>query len=152
MRSTLAPLLLAAMAAACMPAPGTSNTPDGGSPMPESIVGPYLSIQRELAAGSTSTVRANAGNIATAATPLGSPAFRIGTAAVQLSAATELADARAKFGILSDAIIAYVEGLNLALPDGVQLAACESTGRQWLQEGLAVSNPYDPSSNCGSIR
>jgi hypothetical protein len=122
--------------------------------MPPSIVDPYLRIQTSLYGDALDDVRANAGNIATAATPLGAPAFKIGTAAVQLSSATELADARAKFGTLSDAIIAYMDGLHLAPPDGVHIAQCDTTRRQWLQEGESISNPYDGASApaCGSLR
>jgi hypothetical protein len=138
----------------CMPAPATSNTPEGGSPMPSSIVDPYLKIQTSLFGDSVDAVKANAGNIATAASPLGSPAFKIGAAAAQLSAASELADARATFGRLSDAIITYMDGLQLTPPEGVHVAQCETTGRQWLQEGDSIANPYDGASApaCGSLR
>ena len=145
---------LLALVAGCMPAPATSNTPEGGSPMPSSIVDPYLKIQTSLFGDSLDEVKASAGNIATAATPLGAPAFKIGTAALQLASATELPDARAKFGVLSDAIITYMDGLHLTPPEGVHIAQCETTRKQWLQEGEAVSNPYDGSSApaCGSLR
>src|SRR5262245_10546307 len=103
MTSRLSTAVLAlAFVAGCMPAPMTSNTPDEGSPMPPSIVDPYLKIQQSLYADSLDEVKANAGEIATASTPLGAPGFKIGTAAVQLSAVAELQDARAKFGTLSD--------------------------------------------------
>jgi membrane fusion protein, copper/silver efflux system len=146
--------LFLAFVAGCMPAPATSNTPEGGSPMPPSIVDPYLKIQASLVRDSLDEVKANAGNIATAATPLGAPAFKIGTAAVQLSATTELPEARASFGTLSDAIIAYMDGLHLTPPAGVHIAQCETTRKQWLQEGESISNPYDGSSApaCGSVR
>lgn len=146
--------LLTLSTGGCMPAPATSNTPEGGSPMPSSIVDPYLKIQTALYADSLDGVKANAGNMATAASPFGAPAFRIGTAAVQLSSATELADARAKFGTLSDAIITYMDGLHQTPPEGVHIASCEATRKQWLQEGDSIANPYDGSSApaCGSLR
>jgi len=145
---------LTGLTGGCMPAPATSNTPEGGSPMPSSIVDPYLKIQTALYADSVDEVKANAGNIATAASPLGAPAFKIGTAAVQLSSANELADARAKFGTLSDAIITYMDGLHLTPPEGMNIASCETTRKQWLQEGDRIANPYDGSSApaCGSLR
>ena len=138
----------------CMPAPATSNTPEGGSPMPSSIVDPYLKIQTALYGDSVDEVRANAGSIATAASPLGAPAFKIGTAAVQLSSATELTDAREKFGTLSDAIITYMDGLHLTPPEGVNIASCDTTRKQWLQGGDSIANPYEgPSAPaCGSLR
>jgi hypothetical protein len=136
----------------CMPAPATSNTPEAGASMPSSIVDPYLEIQTALYAGSLDALKANAGTIATAAAPLGAPAFKIGTAAVQLSATTDLADARATFGTLSDAIITYMDGLSLTTPEGVEVAECNQTGRRWLQEGSSIANPYDGSSTCGNLR
>ena len=147
-------LLAALLTAGCMPAPGTSNTPESGSPMPSSIVGPYLKIQTALYNDSVDNVRANAGNIATAATALGSPAFKIDTAATQLTSAGELPDAREKFARLSDAIITYMDGLHLTPPEGVSVAQCETTQKQWLQEGDSIANPYDGLSApaCGSVR
>ena len=147
-------LLTALMTAGCMPAPATSNTSTGGSPMPSSIVDPYLKIQTTLFNDSVDNVRANAGNIATAATAFGSPAFKIDTAAAQLTSAGELPDAREKFARLSDAIITYMDGLHLTPPEGVYIAQCETTRQQWLQEGDSIANPYDGSSvpACGSVR
>jgi hypothetical protein len=146
--------LLLFVTAGCAPAPGTSNTPEGGSPIPPSIVDPYLKIQSALARDSMDEVKASAGNIATAAAPFGSPAFRIGTAAAQLTSAVELPDAREKFARLSDALITYADGLHLTPPANVRIASCQATGQQWLQEGDSISNPYDGSSAaaCGSFR
>ena len=76
--------VLAALAIACAPAPQTSNTPAPGSEMPRSIVDPYLKIQLALADDSLDGVKANAGNIATAASSLGAPAMKIDTSALQL--------------------------------------------------------------------
>ena len=140
--------------AGCMPAPATSNTPAGGSPMPSSIVDPYLKIQTTLFNDSVDNVRANAGNIATAASALGSPAFKIDTAAAQMTSAGELPDAREKFARLSEALITYMDGLHLTPPEGVNIAQCETTRKQWLQEGDSIANPYDGLSApaCGSVR
>jgi hypothetical protein len=147
-------MALALFAAGCMPAPGTSSTPEGGAPIPSSIVEPYLKIQSELYSGSVENVRANAGALATASASLGSPAMKIDMAAVQLASATELPDARDKFARLSEAIVTYMDGLNLTAPEGVQVASCETTRRLWLQEGSTIANPYDGASGptCGSFR
>jgi hypothetical protein len=152
MRNSL--IALALVAAGCTPAPGTSNTPESGAPVPSSIVEPYLRIQTELYNDSVENVRANAGNLATASTSLGSPAVKIDLAAIQLAAATELPDAREKFARLSEAIVTYMDGLDLTPPEGVQVARCETTNRQWLQEGSTIANPYDGASAppCGSFR
>jgi hypothetical protein len=152
MKNSLIALVL--FTAGCMPAPGTSNTPEGGTPVPSSIVEPYLKIQAELYNDSVENVRANAGNLATASTSLGSPAMKIDMAAIQLASATELSDAREKFARLSEAIVTYMDGLNLTPPDGVQVASCETTNRKWLQEGSTITNPYDGAAApaCGSFR
>ncbi len=146
--------LVTLVMAGCIPAPATSDTPEGGSPIPSSIVDPYLKIQGALFNDSVDGIRVNAGNIATAATALGSPAFKIDTAAAQLTSAGELPDAREKFARLSDAIITYMDGLQLTAPEGVHVAQCEATRQQWLQEGEAISNPYEgaSASACGSLR
>jgi hypothetical protein len=122
--------------------------------MPSAIVEPYLRIQAELFNDGVENVRANAGNIATASSSLGSPAMKIDMAAVQLAAATELPDAREKFARLSDAIVTYMDGLDLTPPDGVQIASCATTSRQWLQAGEVIANPYDGASApvCGAFR
>jgi hypothetical protein len=140
------------IASGCTPAPATSNTPESGAPMPSSIVDPYLKIQSALAADSMDEVKSSAGEIATASAPLGAPAFKIGTAAAQLTSAVELPDARQKFAGLSAAIITYMDGLHLTPPAGVHIASCAETNQQWLQNGDAVTNPYDRSSTCGTLR
>jgi hypothetical protein len=150
----MAALLLAAMAWACAPAPQTSNTPAAGSKMPSSIVDPYLKIQTALAEDRMDEVRANAGNVATAATALGAPAMKIDTAALQLASATELDDARDKFGALSDAVVTYMDGLHLTPPEGVRKAYCPMASKPWLQKGDTLANPYYGSAmpTCGEFQ
>ena len=134
-------------------APGTSSTPASGSQMPASIVDPYLKIQTALAQDSMEGLRANAGNLATAATALGAPALKIYTSALQLAPADELTDARMKFTRVSDAVIAYMTGLGLTPPDGVRVAFCPTTDKTWLQEGPNISSPYEGSAaTCGEFR
>jgi uncharacterized protein DUF3347 len=147
-------LLLALMTAGCAPAPQTFNTPKSGSSMPESIVQPYLKIQDALARDSVDGVRANAGELATAATTLGAPAMKIDTSALQLASADDIADARDKFGTLSDAIVTYMDGLHLTPPEGVRVAFCPMKAKPWMQAGSTLANPYYGSSmpTCGSFR
>src|SRR5262249_40521710 len=120
-------------AAACTPAPGTESTPHSGSPMPTSILEPYLKIEAALAHDSVDGIRPNAGTLAPAATALGSPAMRIDTSAVQMASSGELEDAREKFGRLSQAIVTYMDGLHLTPPEGVRLAFCPTNQKPWLQ-------------------
>ena len=150
----LALVFLAATVGACAPAPQTQNTPAAGGEMPRSIIDPYLKIQSALADDSMDQVKANAGNIATAATALGAPAMKIDMAAVQLSSATELPAAREKFGALSDAIDAYMRGLKLTPPEGVRVAVCPMVNKPWMQEGSTIANPYygKEMPTCGNFR
>jgi len=138
---------------ACEPAPMTKNTPQSGTTMPASIIDPYLAIQEDLANDKIDGVRMNAGNLATAATALGAPAMKIDTAAVSLAAAGDLAEARTKFGTLSEAIVAYKDGLHLKLGDGVKQAFCPMVVKPWLQKGETLANPYYGSEmpTCGSF-
>jgi hypothetical protein len=122
--------------------------------MPASIVDPYVNIANALAKDSLDGVKANAGTIATASSALGAPAMKIDTSALQLASAVEIEDAREKFGALSEAIIAYMDGLHLTLPDDVRVASCPMKQKPWLQRGSDIENPYYGSSmlTCGSFR
>jgi hypothetical protein len=145
-------LVSSVVAAGC--APHTSSTPASGAVMPRSIVEPYLKIEVALANDTIEEVRANAGNLATAAAAFGAPAMKIDMAAVQLAATTDLAGARDRFGALSDAIVTYMDGLHLTAPEGVRVAYCPTNARPWLQEGATLSNPYYGASMpvCGAFR
>ncbi len=149
-----ATLALSMVVAGCAPAPETAATPEAGSVLSSTIVDPYVKISSALAKDSIEGIRANAGELATAATALGAPAMRIDTSAVQLAATTEIEDARTRFGAVSDALVAYVDGLKLTLPEGVRVASCPMKQKPWLQRGAEIENPYFGSSmlGCGSFR
>jgi hypothetical protein len=141
----------------CVPSAGT--TPVGGSAMPSSIMEPYLAIQTALADDSTDGIKANAGNIATAATGLGAPAMKIDTAALQLSAAAEavppdIEKVREKFGLLSEALDTYMTGLKLTGGEGVRVAWCPMANKPWMQKGDTLANPYygKEMPTCGNFR
>ena len=122
--------------------------------MPRSVIDPYLKIQTALAQDSVDGVRANAGNVATAAASLGAPAAKIDTSAVQLAAATDLEAARNRFGALSEAIDRYMTDQKLKAPDGVRVAFCPMAQKPWLQQGSVIDNPYygKAMQTCGSFR
>jgi Cu(I)/Ag(I) efflux system membrane fusion protein len=134
--------------------PRPAAPPPAGSRMPSSIIDPYLKIQTALAQDRADDVRANAGEIATASTALGAAAMKIDTAAAQLASAGGLADAREKFGTLTDAVVAYMEGQRLAAPEGVRRAWCPMARKTWLQQGDTLANPYYGTSmpTCGEFR
>jgi hypothetical protein len=135
-------------------APRSTTAPAAGSQMPSSIVDPYLKIQTALAQDRVDEVRANAGEIASAATSLGAPAMKIDTAAVQLAAAAGVADAREKFGTLTDAVVTYMDGQHLNAPEGVRKAYCPMARKSWLQKGDTLANPYYGTSmpTCGEFK
>jgi hypothetical protein len=122
--------------------------------MSRAVVDPYLQIDEALASDSIDGVRAHAGEIATAATALGAPAVKIDTAALQLAAAADLADARTKFAVLSDAIDAYMTSQKLTPPEGIRVAFCPMVMKPWLQRDGPIRNPYYGSQmlTCGSFR
>jgi hypothetical protein len=158
-RSTCGWVLLGAVVSALGCAPMVGTTPAGGSAMPASIIDPYLAIQTALADDSTENVKANAGNIATAATGLGAPAMKIDTAALQLSAAAEavppdIEKVREKFGLLSEALDTYMTGLKLSGGDGVRVAYWPMANKPWLQKGDTLANPYygKEMPTCGNFR
>jgi hypothetical protein len=150
-------LFVVVASSGCTPTVG--KTPDSGSAMPSSIIDPYLEIQSALAEDRTDNIKANAGNIATAATALGAPAMKIDTAALQLSAAAEAAEpdiktVRDRFGVLSEAIDTYMTGLKLKTPAGVRVAYCPMATKPWLQKGDTLANPYygKEMPTCGEFR
>ena len=147
-------IALMASLSACAPAPATNKTPAAGAEMSRAVIDPYLKIQAALADDSMDGVKANAGNIATAAAALGAPAMKIDTAAVQLASAADIDDARGQFGTLSEAIDVYMTGLHLTAPEGVKVAVCPMVHKPWLQANATINNPYFGKSmqTCGSFR
>jgi hypothetical protein len=145
--------VLALSLAACSPSVA-NKAPGPGGEMSRAVIDPYLKVQTSLFNGSIDDLRANAGNIATAATALGAPAMKIDTTALQLASAGDLADAREKFGALSEAIDTYMTGLQLRPPESVKVAFCPMVKKPWLQEGSTLANPYYGSAmpTCGSFR
>lgn len=129
------------------------RAPPAGSEMSSAVVDPYLGIQEALAGDNVDQVKANAGNLATAATALGAPAMRIYTTALQLASFDDLADARTKFGVLSEAIDTYMTGLKLNPPAGVRVAFCPTVQKSWMQKDGSLRNPYGSEMlTCGSFR
>jgi hypothetical protein len=142
------------LASACAPAPMTDKTPKAGSEMSRAVVDPYLKIQAALSDDKLDGVTENAGNVATAAAALGSPAVKIDMAAVKLTSVSDISDARDKFGLLSEAIDNYMTGLKLTAPDGVKVAFCPMVRKPWMQTAAAIDNPYFGKEmlSCGSFR
>ena len=153
MRRVITVVLIVALTGLACNRPATSAA-TGGTEMSRAVIDPYLEIGTALAADRMDGVTANAGEIATAASALGALALTIDTAAVQLTAAADLADARARFGVLSEAIDAYMTNQHLTGPDGVRVAVCPMVLKPWLQKDGELRNPYYGSQmlTCGSFR
>ena len=129
-----------------------------GSPAPaevsRAVVDPYLKIQTALVHDSVDGLALSAEEIAIAVRTLGAGAEPIGAAATGLAGATGLADARAKFGVLSEAMDSYRKEAGLVWPEGVRLAYCPMVKKSWLQRGTRIANPYFGTEmpTCGSFR
>src|SRR5712691_480596 len=104
MTKTMLLVILAAAASASCTLGTVSQTGSQTGEMSRAVLDPYLKIAEALASDNIEGVKMNAGEIATAATALGALAVKIDTSAVQLSNAVDLADAREKFGTLSEAL------------------------------------------------
>src|SRR5439155_364843 len=81
----------------------------------------------------------------------------VAAAAKSLKATANLADARAAFGKLSEAIVAYVDAQKLGLPSRdpkIHIAYCPMANKPWLQAGEKIANPYYGSAmpTCGSLK
>ena len=104
-----------------MPAPGTSNTPESGSPMPSSIVEPYLKIQAALYNDSVDERQGERrqpcdGRHAARDRPPSRSTRRPCSSRRRPSCPTRVRSSPA----LSEAIITYMDGLQLTPPEGVQ--------------------------------
>jgi len=121
--------------------------------LPASVVKPYLLLQTSLAGDSLDGVPAAAGGLARAAQSLGAGAEAIVRGAEAIAQADDLTAARAAFGELSDAVLAYVSTTGAEL-GSLHVAYCPMADRSWLQEGGEIRNPYYGSSmlTCGVFK
>lgn len=106
------------------------------------IVDPYLRIQASLTADTFEAVKSDAEKVAIVADALGQAGQPIAAAARELQRAGDLKSARASFGRLSDAILAYADATRTALGDGVKVAYCPMVKKSWLQKDGKIQNPY----------
>lgn len=111
-----------------------------GDPLIE-MLDPYFRIQAVLSDDKTDGVKTDASLIAKQARALGEAGTPIAQAADELSAAADLAAARAAFSKLSDTVIAYSQSTKPAGND-VHTMYCPMAKKQWLQKGEKVRNPY----------
>lgn len=137
-RSTV--LAVAACASVLLSACHRQGAAAAPGPAPAAIVTPYLSIHEALAKDTIEGIGGHAAAIESAAHAAG--ATSIETAARGLRPAATLADAREKFGVLSEAIVGYGKLHRWKLPTDVREAWCPMASKPWLQRGPTISNPY----------
>ena len=135
---------LIALAMAVVAAPAAAAVADG-------LAAPYLHIQLALANDSVEGIAEAAETMAEEAASMGDPARAIAAAARALAAAPDLKTARAVFGPLSDALIAY--GGEVGFGE-LRVAYCPMARKSWVQKGAEILNPFHGSSmlNCGTFR
>lgn len=139
-RRALAMCVAVLASAACHRQPAAKAGPSAAAP--DAVLTPYLAIHEGLAKDSIDGLAANASAIAAAARALRGPASRLGADAQALQSATTLADAREKFGALSEALATDARASGWKLPPGIREAYCPMAGKPWLQRGSMIANPY----------
>lgn len=105
----------------------------------EDVAAPYLHIQLALANDSIEGVADAAASIAAAAAGLGDAGAGIAASAEALAAAKDLRTARAVFGPLSDALIAYGEEVGFG---ELRVAYCPMVDKSWVQATGDIRNPF----------
>jgi hypothetical protein len=118
----------------------------------QDVVGPYLAIQAALVNDDLKPVAAAAASLQRGATALGTGGNTLAAAAAKTGEARTLEAARASFGELSSALIAYADAAKLPIA-GKVVAFCPMADKSWVQAEGAIANPYYGKSmaTCGSV-
>lgn len=122
--------------------------------LPKALVDAYLNVQTALSADKLDGIAAQASVIEAATAALGPDAEKLAGAAKKLQAAKDMAAARAAFGDVSEALIAYAEKTKSEFGADVQVAFCPMANKPWLQREKEIRNPYYGASmiSCGSFK
>jgi hypothetical protein len=122
--------------------------------LPAALIDPYLKAQALLADDKTDGLPAIGAALETAAGALGKDGAPIAAAAKKLRAAAKIDAARAAFGDLSVALVAYSESSKSGLGKDLHLAYCPMADKPWVQRGEDIKNPYYGSEmlTCGMIK
>jgi hypothetical protein len=115
------------------------------------LLDPYFRIQSQLTSDTTDGIKDDAAMIAKGAQELGDAGKSIAKAAAALGDSSSLADARAAFAKLSDAVIAYADNAKTNVGTDVHTMYCPMAKKSWMQKGEKVRNPYlgKSMSDCG---
>jgi hypothetical protein len=122
--------------------------------LPQALVDPYLQVQGALAADKFDGVAAHGQAIEKAALSLGKDGEAIATAARNLATAKDIAAARAAFGDVSTAVVAYAEKTKSGFGADVRLAFCPMANKPWLTKDKTIRNPYYGAAmlTCGNFK
>ena len=117
----------------------------------DGLAQPYLHIQIALANDSMDGVTDAARMIAAEADTMGDPAKSIDIAARAVAGASDINAARAAFGPLSDALIAYGEEVGFG---DLKVAYCPMARKSWVQKDDQILNPFYGSVmlSCGEFK
>jgi hypothetical protein len=105
------------------------------------VVGPYLAIQSALVKDDLKPIPAAARSMQKNAERLGGDGKALMEAAAKTAEATSLEAARAAFGDLSTALIAYADTTKQPI-EGKIVAFCPMVKKSWVQTDGAIANPY----------
>jgi mono/diheme cytochrome c family protein len=123
-------------------APAVAVARSAAKTTPSGLIEPTIAVQVALAHDTSDGVRMNAAAVRQAAETIGAPAAAIARAAADLETQTTIADVRRAFGVMSDALIAYLKTANAPLIAGARVAYCPMVRRSWLQMDGPLANPY----------
>jgi hypothetical protein len=120
----------------------------------ELMINQAVAIASSLAHDRLDDVATNAAGIDLEATSLGKPAAKISGAAKDVLKATKIADVRAAYGKLSEALVAYLDAQKKTPGAGLKVAVCPMVNKPWIQKDGPIQNPYYGSAmlGCGSFK
>jgi hypothetical protein len=100
----------------------------------ELMINQAVTIASSLAHDKLDDVATNAAGIDLEATSLGKPAAKISSAAKDVLKATKIADVRAAYGKLSEALVAYLDVQKRQPGAGLKVAVCPMVNKPWIQK------------------
>lgn len=117
------------------------------------VVGPYLVMQESLVKDELGPVAAAAASLQKGAAGIGADGAAMVAAAGKAREAKTLEAARAAFGELSAALIAYADRSKQPI-EGKVVAFCPMANKSWVQADGTIANPYYGTSmaTCGSVQ
>ena len=117
------------------------------------LIDAYLRIADALSSDRFDGVMQSALAIANETTKIGSRAAAVKVGVNPFAQAADLRAARDAFAGLSDALLAFVRGVDGALPEGLNEAYCPMARKSWIQRGEEIRNPYygQAMAACGRI-